>query len=99
MEVAALPKEISWCVVKSLPGVGAQLDCARAARVPATTPLAASGYHVRDGQTAGGRVCNVAQSDDWRDVAVDEVFQEVHPEQFLRTQKAYLDRLYDLHLN
>lgn len=49
---------------------------------------------VRDGQQH-----NSTQADDWRDVAIEANVEEVHPEQFLLTQKAYLDRLCDIHLN
>ena len=40
---------------------------------------------------------DVSPSDDWRDIALESYFAETHPEQFLLTQKAYLNRLCDLH--
>lgn len=60
VDMAALPEDISWCIIKSLPCVGAQLDCARADRVPATELSVASGSHVRDGRATGVGVLDVS---------------------------------------
>ena len=49
---------------------------------------------MRDGQHQDS-----PQADDWRDIALESNCVEAHPEQFLLTQKAYLNRLRELHLN
>ena len=49
VEVAGLPEDIAECVVSCLPCVGAQLDCARADRVPAIAPAADVVFHVSEG--------------------------------------------------
>ena len=103
MDPTQLPSELSWCVVSSMDIVGAQMDCARADRVVPPSVRAGSSARAGPGGVQDGSLvrddhpATPPQADDWRDVAINSDAGEVRPEQFLLSQKAYLDRLCALH--
>ena len=79
--------------------VGAQMDCARADRVIPPSLRVGSGIRAGPGGVQDGSLVREdhpvtpLQADGWRDVAINSDAGEVRPEQFLLSQKAYLDRL------
>ena len=81
------------------------MDCARADRVIPPTLRANAGAGTGLGGAQSGSLVREdhstapLQAEDWRDVAINFEAGEVRPEQFLLSQKAYLDRLCALHQN